>query len=487
MLAAPDDRVPVLDGEPPTDSDRDASFNLGWIWTISLVAALGGLLFGYDWVVIGGAKPFYEKYFHLQTPWEVGWAMSCALIGCLGGAVLSGMLADRFGRKRLLILSAAIFTLSAIGTALAGSFGVFVLNRLAGGVAIGLASNLSPLYIAEVAPAAIRGKLVSVNQLTIVIGILMAQVINWLIAEPVAAGATPAEILASWNGQTGWRWMFGVTAVPAAIFFVAMFLVPESPRWLAKAGREDRSLRILERIGGEDYAGRALAEIRQTLKGSSDGSSGGLAEALDRRVRPAVALGVVLAVFQQWCGINVIFNYAEEIFAAAGYGVSDILLNIVITGVVTLIFTFVAIATVDHLGRRFLMLAGAGGLAAIYLLIGLSYATGTRGTAVLLLVVAAIACYGCTLAPVTWVVLSEIFPNRVRGTAMALAVFALWAGCFTLTYSFPFLNRAFGPAGTFWIYSAICLLGFLYIRARLPETKGQTLEQIEARLGARME
>jgi SP family sugar porter-like MFS transporter len=455
--------------------------DLAWVWTISLAAALGGLLFGYDWVVIGGAKPFYEKYFHLSTPAAIGWAMSCALVGCLAGAVLSGALADRFGRKRPLILAAALFGLSSIATALAGSFAVFVASRIAGGVAIGLASNLSPLYIAEVAPAALRGRLVSVNQLTIVVGILLAQVINWRIAEPVAPGASPAEILASWNGQLGWRWMFGATAIPAILFFAAMFAVPESPRWLARAGRQDRCLRVLARIGGEGYAREALAEIRETLPSHPEAAAG-LAEALDRRVRPAVALGVVLAVFQQWCGINVIFNYAEEVFAAAGYGVSDILFNIVITGIVNLVFTFVAIGTVDRVGRRALMLAGSAGLAVIYLLIGLCYAAGSRGAHVLSLVVAAIACYGCTLAPVTWVVLSEIFPNRVRGTAMALAVFALWAGCFTLTYSFPLLNRALGPAGTFWTYAAICVLGFLYILARLPETRGQTLEEIEARL-----
>ena len=455
--------------------------NLGWIWTISLVAALGGLLFGYDWVVIGGAKPFYEKFFRLETPEQVGWAMSSALIGCLGGAILSGALADRFGRKCLLILSGVIFALSSIGTALAGSFAIFVANRLMGGVAIGLASNLSPLYIAEIAPASIRGKLVAINQLTIVIGILMAQVVNWLIAEPVAAGATAEQILASWNGQVGWRWMFGVTAVPALVFFVAMFFVPESPRWLAKAGREDRCLQILTRVGGEAYARAALGDIRQTLA-TDTAARAGPGELLAPRVRTAVVLGVVLAVFQQWCGINVIFNYAEEIFASAGYGVSDILFNIVITGIVNLVFTVVAIAAVDRLGRRFLMLLGSAGLAVIYVLIGACYATHTQGAGVLVLVVAAIACYGCTLAPVTWVVLSEIFPNRVRGAAMALAVFALWAACFILTYTFPLLNRRVGPAGTFWTYAAICVLGFVFILLRLPETKGKTLEEIEAQL-----
>jgi len=477
MLAA-DDRTTTLETRSVT------AFNLGWIWTISLVAALGGLLFGYDWVVIGGAKPFYEKYFHLTTPFEVAGAMSSALIGCLGGAILSGALADRFGRKWLLVLAGLIFVLSSIGTALAGSFTIFVLNRLAGGVGIGLASNLSPLYIAEIAPASMRGKLVSINQLTIVIGILLAQVINWLIAEPVEPGATAGQILASWNGQTGWRWMFGVTAIPALCFFLAMLFVPESPRWLAKAGREQECEQILARVGGGAYARSALAEIRKTLADDPNTSRVEVRELLNSRVRPAVIIGVTLAVFQQWCGINVFFNYAEEIFSSAGYGVSNILFAIVITGLVNLIFTFVAIGTVDRMGRRSLMLAGSAGLAVIYVMIGLSYTMHSQGTYVLFLVVAAIAVYACTLAPVTWVVLSEIFPNRIRGTAMALAVFALWVGCFTLTYSFPLLNQAFGPAGTSWIYAAICVLGFVFIFLRLPETKGKTLEEIEVLLEA---
>jgi sugar porter (SP) family MFS transporter len=276
--------------------------------------------------------------------------------------------------------------------------------------------------------------------------------------------------------------MFGATAIPAFLFFVAMFFVPESPRWLAKAGHDDRCERVLGKVGGEAYARTALVEIRKTLAADSGDVRGGLREVLDPRVRPAVVIGVVLAVFQQWCGINVIFNYAEEVFSSAGYGVSDILFNIVITGLVNLVFTFVAIGTVDRVGRKSLMLVGSGGLALIYLLIGLCYALQTQGTHLLLLVVSAIALYSCSLAPVTWVVLSEIFPNRIRGGAMALAVFALWAGCFTLTYTFPLLNRAFGPAGTFWIYAAICVLGFAFILLRLPETKGKTLEEIESQL-----
>lgn len=479
MLAGPDDRSSVLASESQT------CLNLAWVWTVSLIAALGGLLFGYDFVVIGGAKPFYEKYFHLTTPLQVGWAMSSALCGCLGGAILSGALSDRFGRKRPLILAGMIFMLSSLGTALSGSLTMFVANRMLGGVAIGLASNLSPLYIAEIAPAAIRGKLVSINQLTIVIGILAAQTIDWMIAEPVPPGATAQQILASWNGQMGWRWMFGVTALPSLLFFLAMFSVPESPRWLASAGQKEQCRRVLAKVGGPAYAQSALDEIQKTLQANSANSRFKLRELFDSRVRPAVTIGVVLAVFQQWCGINVIFNYAEEIFSSAGYGVSDILVNIVITGLVNLVFTFVAIGAVDSLGRRSLLLAGSAALALVYLLIGACYATGSQGTHVLVLVVAAIAAFACTLGPVTWVVLSEIFPNRVRGRAMSLSVFALWAGCFSLTYTFPLLNGALGPAGTFWVYAALCLLGFVFIFFRLPETKGITLEEIEARLNAR--
>lgn len=454
-----------------------SSFNKTYIWTISLVAALGGLLFGYDWVVIGGAKPFYEQFFHLSDPSQQGWAMSCALVGCLIGAVLAGNLSDRFGRKRLLILSAVLFAISSIGTGSANAFTTFVAWRITGGVAIGLASALSPLYIAEVAPAEFRGRLVSINQLTIVIGILLAQVVNWLIAKPVPTDATPAQILHSWNGQVGWRWMFGVTALPACLFFIGMLLVPESPRWLAKRGVYEKARRILGRIGGGAYADHAMEEIEATLSAEhtvrlKDLFTGGVAKPL--------LLGVVLAVFQQWCGINVIFNYAEEVFSAAGFKISDMLFNIVITGTVNLVFTFVAMVTVDRFGRRILMLAGAGGLAVIYVLLGAAYHAHTQGVYTVGLVVAAIACYSMSLAPVTWVVISEIFPNRIRGTAVSVAVAALWIASFILIITFPELNRRFGAAGTFWIYAGVCVAGFFFIRARLPETKGKTLEEIEA-------
>lgn len=465
----------VVSSESPNGTQ--GSLNLGYIWTVSAVAALGGLLFGYDWVVIGGAKPFYEKFFHLTEPSLQGWAVSCALVGCLTGAIISGSLSDRYGRKRLLMLAAFLFAVTSLGTAFASSFKVFVMWRILGGVAIGLASNLSPMYISEVSPAESRGKLVSLNQLTIVIGILMAQFVNWLIAQRVPLDATALDILHSWNGQTGWRWMFGVTALPSILFFVGMFFVPESPRWLARAGNREKARALLTRIGGASYATQALDAIETTLR--SEQKKVSFRELADPKLVKILFLGVVLAVYQQWCGINVILVYADEVFSAAGYKVSDILLNIVITGAVNVAFTFVAIATVDRIGRRILMLVGSAGLAVVYTLLGAFYHIHSQGLHMLILAVLAIACFAMSLGPVVWVVISEIFPNRIRGAAMSVAVSSLWIACFVLSYTFPLLNAALGPAKTFWIYAGICAAGFIFVQFRLPETKGKTLEQIE--------
>jgi len=462
---------------PPAASTK---LNTRYIWFISVVAALGGLLFGYDWVVIGGAKPFFERYFQLTDPTLQGWANSCALIGCLVGALVAGALSDRFGRKKLLLCAGILFAVTSVGNGLAQTFAIFVAWRMSGGVAIGLASNLSPMYIAEVAPAETRGKLVSINQLTIVIGILAAQLMNWFLVIDLPKGATTEFILNSWYGQQGWRWMFGLTAVPALLFFGAMFLVPESPRWLAKNGKPERARAILRRIGGEAYATQELGEIQQTLRNETERVN--FRELLDPRMKKVLLLGVGLAVFQQWCGINVIFNYAEEIFAAAGYQVSDIMFNIVITGAVNLAFTFVAIGTVDRVGRRALMLIGAGGLAVVYTVLGGLLSTGSQGVHVLGLVVSAIGLYAMSLAPVTWVIIAEIFPNRIRGAAISVAVTSLWIACFILTFTFPSLNKHLGSAWTFWIYAIICVAGFLFIWFRLPETKGKSLETIEREL-----
>jgi sugar porter (SP) family MFS transporter len=458
-----------------------ADYNLGYVWLISVVAAMGGLLFGWDWVVIGGAKPFFQRYFELTSEAQIGWANSCALIGCLAGALVAGALSDKFGRKRLLVIAALLFAVTSLGNALAHSFSIFIAWRIFGGVAIGLASNLSPMYIAEIAPAQIRGKLVSINQLTIVIGILLAQYINWFLVRDLPPGATDEFIRNSWFGQQGWRWMFGLTAAPSLLFFFGMLLVPESPRWLAKNGKPDRARGILTKIGGEPYASAAVADIKSTLA-SEEVQRVRFSDLLEPRMRKVLVLGIVLAVFQQWCGINVIFNYAEEIFRAAGYDISTVLKNIAWTGSVNLAFTFVALGVVDRGGRRPLMLFGSAALAIIYIAMGCCYSVGVKGLPMLLLVLAAIGCYAMSLAPVTWVVISEIFPNRIRGAAMSVAVSALWIACFILTYTFPILNAKLGSAGTFWLYAVICVAGFVFIKFKLPETKGKSLEQLEREL-----
>jgi sugar porter (SP) family MFS transporter len=464
------------------------NINTKYVLFLALVSAMGGLLFGYDWVVIGGAKPFYERFFDITTSATYqGFAMSSALFGCLIGAAFSGYFTDKFGRKIPLLFSAFLFIFTSIGTGAFNSFTLFMIFRILGGIGIGIASNVSPVYIAEIAPAHMRGKLVAINQLTIAIGVLGAQLTNMLIAEPVPVGASDLLICNSWNGQMGWRWMFWACSVPASLFFILMWLVPESPRWLSKAGKRDKAFKIFERIGGNEYAKKETEEIYLTLeKADGPDTKVSFAHLFSKQLAPVIILGIVLAVFQQWCGINVIFNYAEEVFAAAGYGISSTLFNIVLTGSVSLIFTIISMFLVDKWGRKALMLTGAGGLAIVYAIITTGYFLEIKGAFMVFWVVAAISIYSLTLAPITWVLLSEIFPNKVRGQAMSVATFALWLSCAILTISFPFLNKGFGTSGTFALYAVICVFGFFYILKKLPETKGKSLEHIERKLTGKL-
>ena len=427
------------------------NYSKGFLYFICAVSAMGGLLFGYDWVVIGGAKPFYELYFGISdSPVLQGVAMSTALIGCLIGAMVAGSAADKWGRKPLLMLSAVLFTVSAIATGLFNDFTLFNIARFVGGIGIGVASALAPMYIAEVSPTEIRGRMVSLNQMTIVLGILSAQIVNMLLARDT----TVAESLA-WNIEWGWRWMFWAETVPAALFLVMSFFIPESPVFLElKNGR----------IEGLKKAEAGLGELFQNKYGK------------------VLLLGLVIAVFQQWCGTNVIFNYAQEIFVGAGFDVDGMFINIVITGIANVLFTFVALYTIEKWGRRTLILIGAGGLGLIYLTLGTCYFFEVKGVMLVMLVVAAISVYAMTLGPVTWTLLAEIFPNRVRGTAMATCTFALWVGCCTLTFSFPSMNATLGSSGTFWIYSAICICAFVFLFRSCPETKGKSLEDLEKEL-----
>ncbi|WP_436419596.1 sugar porter family MFS transporter [Petrimonas sp.] len=454
---------------------KQLEINNRYLILIALVASLGGFLFGYDWVVIGGAKPFYEIFFSIDNiPWLQGWAMSSAILGCLIGVAVSGSLTDKYGRRTMFFIAALIFTISAIGTGAVNNLNWFIFYRIFGGIGIGLASNISPMYISEISPPSIRGRFITFYQLAIVLGILFAQIANWLIAHPVVPGES---ILSSWNGQTGWRWMFWAETIPAMLFFVLVFFIPESPRWLVSKQRFDKALNIFTRMRDSDLAHNQLNEIKTTLSLTTDKIS--FRDLFKGKLAKLVIIGIVIAVLQQWSGINVIFNYAQEIFSGAGYSVSDMLFNIVITGIVNVVFTFIGMYTVDKLGRRSLMLFGTIGLTFIYLLLGAGYFFQLKGIVMLLLVVLAIATYAMTLAPVTWVVIAEIFPTKIRGLAMAVSTFALWAACFVLTYTFPLLNNSLGSYGTFWVYGVICLAGFIFIKKTLPETKGKTLEEIE--------
>lgn len=470
----------IVPASTNTDTAVALNKNTAYLWTIALVAAMGGLLFGYDWVVIGGARQFYESYFHLTSEQLIGWANSCALVGCFLGSLLAGYTGERFGRRRVLLISAILFAISSALTGWSYSFSGFVFWRIIGGVAIGLSSNISPLYIAEISPAPIRGRLVSLNQFAVVIGILLAQITNWQIARPVPDHLSSIAFLQSWNVQYGWRWMFCAVVIPAVLFTIASFFIPESPRWLLSRGKEVSACDVLRKIGGLSYASSEVANIRAALDLEAD-TKASWREFQIPGIRKIVLIGIALAVLQQWTGINILFNYAAEVYRSAGYGENDIFLNIVITGTINLIFTAVAMLIVDRIGRRPMMLYGCLGIGLSHLLAGMAYHAGWHGKAVLLLTLSAIACYALTLAPVTWVLISEIFPNRVRTKGVSIAVCALWLSSFALTYTFPWINQRLGSSGTFWGYGGICIIGALFVQLFVPETKGQTLEQIESR------
>jgi MFS transporter, SP family, xylose:H+ symportor len=453
------------------------NLHLGYIWTIAFIAAMGGLLFGYDWVVIGGAKPFYEVYFHLTSEALIGWANSCALLGCFAGSLLAGSAADKFGRKRLLIISALLFALSSIFTGWAHSFNAFIFWRVMGGVAIGLASNISPMYIAEISPAQWRGRLVSLNQLAIVIGILAAQLVNWRIAEKIPADQLQIVLATSWNAQYGWRWMFTAVAVPAVLFLCSAPFIPESPRWLVAQANLQPAYEVLRRIGGQTYAQSELLAIQNSLAAPHERE--GWRELFSSPGRKLLAVGAVLAILQQWSGINILFNYAQEVYRSAGYGVSEILFNIVITGAINLIFTIIAMLLVDRFGRRRLMIFGCIAIGASHLAASVAYRLHAQGTWVLVLTLCAIACYAMSLAPVTWVLITEIFPNRMRASAVSISVAILWVASFLLTYTFPLINRSIGTSGAFLIYAGICLAGAVFVSITVQETKGRSLEGLE--------
>lgn len=431
-----------------------------YVLLICLVTAVGGLLFGFDTAVIAGANPFVKEHFAL-TDGMLGFAVASAILGCIPGAAFAGTMSDRFGRKKVLLMCAVFFAASAVWSGLAGSLTGFILARFLGGIGVGAASMLSPLYIAEISPARIRGRLVSLNQLAIVTGILAAYFTDFfLVGIP----------------ETNWRWMFGSETLPAALFFFLLLTVPESPRWLAKQRRSEEALTILANVGGREYAEKEFSEIKYAI----DQEEGAVTQLFHPPMRTALIIGVAMAVFQQITGINIVMYYAPNIFQAAGASVDASLLQAVAVGGMNLAATLVAIYLIDRLGRRILLLLGSAGMAVFLLLLGVALqARHQRAAWVVACVICYVGFFAISLGPVVWVVISEIFPTKVRGRAMAIATVCLWATNATATQVFPAMLDRLSPIITFGFFAFMSLASFVFVLTMVPETKGVSLEQIE--------
>lgn len=444
-----------------------SAINSGIIYKATLVASVGGLLFGYDTAVISGAIGFMRSFYQLSDI-MTGWVASCTLLGCIAGAMYSGKLSDCAGRKKILMLSAVLFTISSIGTATAPNLWVFVLFRIIGGMGIGIASMLSPMYISEMAPASVRGRLISVFQLGIVTGILVIYFVNAYIA------GIHNE---AWNISTGWRWMFGSGVIPSIIFILLLLTVPESPRWLASQKKQSEALAILSQINGNTAAQKELNSINESLKDEAPFS---LATLKGSKLKKALITGIFLAIFSQFTGINAIMYYAPEIFKSTGTGTDSAFIQTILVGVINVAFTLVAIKYVDSWGRKKLLLSGISGMTVCLFIVGLAFYTQQQGYLVLIAILGYIAFFAMSLGPLTFVVIAEIFPTRSRATAMSIATFFLWLAVFLVSQTFPILIGSIGSAYTFWLYTLISVLAFLFIRKSIPETKGKTLEEIEA-------
>lgn len=436
-------------------------FNTSYIIGISFISALGGYLFGFDFAVISGALPFLQKQFSLDAYWE-GFATGCLALGAIIGCLVAGKVSDTNGRKPGLLTAAAIFAVSSLGMAFSPTRDIFIAARFCAGIGVGMASMLSPMYIAEISPAHLRGRMVALNQLTIVLGILITNLVNYTLRN---------------NGEDAWRWMFGLGSIPSALFFLGAMWLPESPRWLVKAGKDEKANEVLNKIGDLGFAKQSLMDIEKSLAGVTKTS---FADVFKKGVLPAVLIGIGLAVFQQLCGINTVFNYAPKIFESIGASQDDQLLQTVFIGGVNLVFTILAMVLVDRLGRKPLMLIGAGGLTVLYIIV--AQMLGAHSASVSWFLLAAIGIYAMSLAPVTWVLISEIFPNKVRGEATAIAVLSLWAAYFVLVFTFPVLFEKFGEA-SFYIYAGFCVIGFLFVWIKVKETKGKTLEELQNVMG----
>jgi SP family arabinose:H+ symporter-like MFS transporter len=446
--------------------EMNSESSSGFVVKVSLVAALGGLLFGYDTAVIAGVIGYLQKRFEL-SPIMTGWAASSAIWGCAFGAMMAGYFSDKFGRKKVLIATAVLFIISSVGAMIPTNLTQFLVARFIGGIGIGAASMLSPLYISEIAPSRNRGRLVSLYQLAIVIGINLIYFVNLLIA---SYGDE------TWNVETGWRYMLGSGTIPAVLFLLLLLIVPESPRWLVKKGKDEEACETLEKVNGSSEGRNVLKEIKESL----GQEAGTMSDLFNSRLKPALLIGVVLALFSQITGINAIIYYAPEIFKSVGFAAESALLQTVLIGAINTLFTFVALWLIDVAGRKSLLQWGVAGMVVCLFAVGICFHFNlTSGPWLVLFILAYIACFASSLGPIPWVLISEIFPTRTRGIAMSFCTVILWIGVLAITQFTPWLLKNVGGAFTFWIFmlNAIFLLWFVW--RRVPETKQRTLEEIE--------
>ena len=447
--------------------------NKNYILFIALSAALGGLLFGYDTAVISGAIGNLTEYFHL-TPVETGWAISSALVGCLIGAFFSDYLSNRLGRRATMLITAILFILNSVGTALPNSFTMFVLFRIVGGIGVGIASMVVPMYIAEIAPPKRRGALVGNYQLAIVIGIVVVYFVNYFIA---------LQGDAHWNLNIGWRWMFGSEIIPSILFLVFIFLIPESPRWLQQKGKSEQAVAVLEKINAPEDVAQVQSEIQNSLEQEDKGQWNHLVNPIYKK---ALFVGIGLSILQQLTGINAILYYAPEIFKSLGSSTDASLLETSILGVVNLIFTLLAIKWVDKMGRKPLLYIGSSGMTISLAAVGIFIYNEAVGNYVLPFLILFMASFSISWGPIVWVLLSEIFPNKIRSLALAISVFIQWVANFVVTQVFPslienqWLKDNFNGAFPFYLFSVICLFSLFFVWKKVPETKNKSLEQMDA-------
>jgi SP family arabinose:H+ symporter-like MFS transporter len=446
-----------------------------YLGLITLVASLGGLLFGFDMAVISGVLPFVEKQFNL-TPLQEGWFVSSALVGCIVGVAFSGDLSDRLGRKKLLFISAILFLFSAIGCSLVTSLDWLIASRLLGGIGVGIASIVVPLYLSEISPAAIRGRLVTFYQLAITVGILMAYITNSVLLNYSEHHTATSGLIDLVYIKEIWRGMFSIGGVLATLFLVGLFFVPESPRWLIKKGRNLEGLAILKSINnGKEEA------VEAALSGEKNDDNGSYKELLSPKLRKAMLLGILLPLFSQLSGINAIIYYGPSILNDAGIALSNSFLGQIIFGVANLVFTFIAIWKVDDWGRRPLYLIGTIGATLSLFVTGFLFYLGLTSSIFLIISVTLfLACFAFSIGPLKFVVASEIFPTNIRGKALGVSIMVMWVADTIMGQVTPILLKQAGTPATFWVFAFFCFIAFFVVYKLLPETKGKSLEEIES-------